>query len=720
MASQVGKKVSAELSKLKENVENSYQYFKPNYERYHTMRRFVFRSTLTDDEKSKLEELNRPPLEFNVLEAYISRLRGEFSKQEPSFCVRPAPDVGTVDPILVETIEGYLLSRLEESKSDSFEYKIYTDQLSGGFSVMKVWTEYENERTFNQSIKLGRVYDPTLCGFDPLARDPHKGDGEYCYEIFPIDREEFVRLYPNVDLSGLTNSKSLAGFDWYYKAGKKDILLFCNYYKKKKKKRKVVYIAPMGNIPAQSMFEEEYEDLVRQFEDARAVAQAPVITATRMSEITTICRYQFIENQIIKYEETDYKFLPLIFVDGNSIYLRESNEGSSTIQFTRPYIYNAVDTQRLKNVAGQTMANEIELMVTHKFKVPKEAIPEQYQEAYNNVQRASTLVYNAFDSNGTPIPPPEEVQRVPIPPEIPNTFAMADQTIQAILGSYDAALGINDNQLAGVAIVEAATQSNAAAMPYIVNFLAALNQAANIIIDLIPKYLNNPRMIPVIDSQKKATFRAINGFPATDGSKPIDMKYSPSTFNVTVTPGVNFEIQKNRSVQMLTMLGKTFPAVNQLINTQGLAILFDNLDFRGAEQLKGMAEDMMEQQQQQQQQGPPPNPAIMRLNLDQQKLQMDTQTKQQSLLLEAQQIKNDMMKMMMQYESDRNQDLVQLQKARTETAVHAATLDLQHKKQMHDQAMDAMDQTNKLIDSIGAVQQQQQQQPQQQQEQQNQ
>ena len=40
-----------------------------------------------------------------------------------------------------------------------------------------------------------------------------------------------------------------------------------------------------------------------------------------------------------------------------------------------------------------------------------------------------------------------------------------------MLGSYDASLAQNDQQLSGVAIVEAATISNGAAMPYVINYM---------------------------------------------------------------------------------------------------------------------------------------------------------------------------------------------------------------------------------------------------------
>ena len=66
-----------------------------------------------------------------------------------------------------------------------------------------------------------------------------------------------------------------------------------------------------------------------------------------------------------------------------------------------------------------------------------------------------------------------------------------DETIQAILGSYNTSIGVNINEASSLALQEAATQSNASGMPYIVNFLASLTQAYNIILDLIPKYNKN-------------------------------------------------------------------------------------------------------------------------------------------------------------------------------------------------------------------------------------
>ncbi len=497
---EIAKKYVEELPRLKKNVRNTYTYFQPNYKRFNEFRRFVFDSSLTDDDKLVLDALKKPKIEFNIGEAYISRLRGEFSKQQPSIVVT-ADDGAKVSSELIDTVENHLRHILFDANKNGCEYNVYTDILSGGFSAIKVTTEYAHSMSFNQVIKFDRVYDPTLVGFDPLARQPHKGDGRFCFELFPKSREEFEEEYPNIDLHGVDFTRNVDGFNWSYSNNQEEILLICDFYEKKKRRKKIVELVN-GHV----MTMDDYADFVERWNASGMIEQAPAIKGSpRWTDIETICRYRFIETKMLEYVETDFPALPLIFVDGNSILIREGTNQGSFIQMTRPYIYHLKGLQQLKNFAGQTLANELENLVQHKFKVAKESLPDEqsYLDAYTNIQLANTLVYKAFKDNDPKqaVPAPMEIQRVPPPSEVISTFTLVDQMAQSILGSYDASLGINDNQLSGTAIVEGATQSNAAAMPYIVGFLQALTQIANIVVQMIPKYYKTSRTIPIVNAE---------------------------------------------------------------------------------------------------------------------------------------------------------------------------------------------------------------------------
>ena len=79
--------VQKELNPIKDAITESHAYFVDNYKMWHGFRKFLYITSLTDADKAVLNELNKPQLEFNILESYVSRQKGEFSKQEPSIKV---------------------------------------------------------------------------------------------------------------------------------------------------------------------------------------------------------------------------------------------------------------------------------------------------------------------------------------------------------------------------------------------------------------------------------------------------------------------------------------------------------------------------------------------------------------------------------------------------------------------------------------------------------
>lgn len=658
----IARKHTSQLDKIKQSVEQAYTYFRPNYDRYHQFMRFVYKSTLTKDDIAVLATLGRPQIEFNMMEAYISRLRGEFSRMEPGFVIRAQDGFEDIDPQLISILEAHFRSILVDSDNDGFSYDVYTDLLVGGFSVVEVYTDYVSEMSMDQKICTQRVFDPTLCGFDPLARKSHKGDGNFCFQLFPKEADEVEREYGSNALKGLKYARSFSGFNWSYRAAKKDIVLLCQYDKKEFKKEKITKLSNGRTISIK-----HYEELVEMWNAAGHIEQPPVpIGKTRETMIETIDRYTFSGAELIKVEKTNFKMLPLIFFDGNSAVLRDNND-SSAEQMTRPYIYNVKDAQRLKNYAGQSLANELENTVEHKFIASVESIPEDYLDAYIDVQKPGTLLYNAFhDGNpDVPLAPPREIMRTPIPPQISETFQMSDNLIQGILGSYDAALGIQNNELSGVAIMQGAMHSNAAAMPYTVGFMKGLNRVCQQILDLIPKYYVTPRSLPIVQPDGSRTYQTIN--------KPGNpfMNYDAMSLDVKVEAGVNFAVQKQISLETIIQLMQTSEAFAAFINTKGLGILLDNIEIRGIEGLRQAAGQYMQEVQQQQAQA-------------QQMAQQEAQQQLDPKQVMAMQAQAEMAKVQQKKEAVATQAQVDLIKISTDDAVKNKQADIEMLKVMAD------------------------------------
>lgn len=583
------------LKELKQSVEEAREYFHDNVERYEKFSRFVFKTSIDDQEAATLADRGLPTIEFNILEAYISRLRGEFAKQQPSLTVRAADGVplSMLDKqfnATLEVVEAHLRAVFFDGANDMLEYNIYSDLLAGGFSVMKVYTDYVNEMSFEQNICVERAFDPTLCGFDALARTSHKGDGRFCYELYPMTKEEFKNRFGEFALKDIKFTRSLSGFDWSFQNEHEDIVLVCDYYEKQCKKETIIKLSN-----GHSVTEKEYEKILEKWNESGTIEQPPAPVKKRKTKIEKIVRYIFCESMMLDVTETDFKYLPLVFVDGNSVHLKE---GGSYAQVTRPYVYHAMGIQRLKNLAGQSLGNELENTIQHKFVVALESIPTDYQTAYQNVQKADTLIYNHFLDTNNPtvtLPPPREIVRTPIPPQISETFRMSDDMTQFILGSYDGAAGQNNGQMSGIAFARSAIQSNNASVPFIVGFIKGLNRVGQIYVDLMPKYYRTPRSLPVLLPDGKREYFEIN----KKGS--LYMNYDPHNLQIKVEAGVNFAMQKEIALETIISLSQASPTFAQFFNQYGLPVLLDNIDIRGIEDLKEKSEEFQQQIQQQQQ-----------------------------------------------------------------------------------------------------------------------
>jgi len=588
----IAKKHQEKLRDIKQNVEQSRQYFLHNIQRYKDFARLIYKSTLSNWDIDTLNELQKPTLEFNSLESYINRLVGEFLQHEPDI-IASAEDGVPVQLLneqffnTMELIEAYIREALQGKKSESTKVRIFKDMIVGGYSVGHIYTEYVNSMSFEQNICFERAYDPTMTGFDPLAVLPHKGDGRYCFQLIPKTRDEFAKEFGKALAEEMKCCKSVDGFSWGYQNElDEDIILVCDYYEKRSKRKSLVKLSN-----GDTMLKEHYPDYVRFINDGGLMIEPPQIIDERMTDIETIVRYRFCEKEVLDYTETNYDHLPLIFFDGNSAMIYESDVAQ---QMTKPYAYHAIGMQKLKNFAGQTVANEIENMKMGQWIISKETIPEDYEDSYTNPQRAQSIIYNEF-MDGDPdvrLTPPREVQRTPTPPIVLDTFAQADAIIQALLGSYDASQGhIGAQDLSGKAIELGAMQSQAASAPYMGGFIAGLERVANIMTNLIPKYYKTPRTMPVKLANGKREFVITN---VKNNDKSIMLNYDPNTINVKVDVGVNSSMQKQQALNTIVQLSQGSKTFAEFINSDGLEVLLENIDIRGQDELKKKGIEFME------------------------------------------------------------------------------------------------------------------------------
>lgn len=695
-----GHKSLETLEGLHKKIKRAHDYFDSNYKRFNNFMRFVCHTTLDADAVGKLNTMNRPQMEFNSLESIISKQCHEFINQTPSCVARISQSVPDMrrDREMVDTVkfvEAFAKGKIDNFKTNGMAYETIREMMIGGWSVWEIFTDYLSNMAFDQEIIVERSPYATMCFFDPLAKLSHKGDGSYCGKVCVYSKDDAELMFGKNLTTKMNNSQSFSGFNWSYTATREEFVLISEMYEKQKKRKKLLNLSN-----GDAMLKKDYEDFLQQWQDAGLIEQAPIIIDERMTEVEAICRYVLSDNEVLEEEELDYTDLPLVFFDGNSVHLVDSDGGNSK-QMTRPAIYHARSAQQLKNIAGQTTAYEIQNTMAHKLMMPLESIDKNYTEAITNFQVCNTVVYKAYhnDDPDKPIPAPTIIGRPQVPQIITQTFAEADRVIQGCLGVYDNQM-VNQKDPSGKAIMQASIEGSGSFSPYVRGYVQGLNRVLQIMVNMIPKYYKTPRSVPVIGPDGKRTYRTINkqsqesqmtGQQA-DQEPPIYMNYRPGDFNIELEPGVNCEAQKQIALDQLRGFAQMSPQFAEFITEYAMENILDNMDLRGVDELKLNAREFMQMKKQMRQEAiknKPKDPVESLERIEMAKVQQKSQQTEQDgliktaqLALDEQKLEIEAMTAIAELKQEDKKIAVQREKVNAEKARTAIDASLKHRSHM--------------------------------------
>jgi hypothetical protein len=134
--------------------------------------------------------------------------------------------------------------------------------------------------------------------------------------------------------------------------------------------------------------------------------------------------------------------------------------------------------------------------------------------------------------------------------------------MKAATGIYDAALGAKSNETSGVAIARRDAQGDTATYVYIDNMEGAIAQTGRVLIDLIPHYYDDSRVIRILgEDEEIEKFVAINQI-MPDGKAWNDV--TRGKYDVIVSTGPAYATKRAEAADRLTDLVARFPALQQI------------------------------------------------------------------------------------------------------------------------------------------------------------
>lgn len=518
----------------------------------------------------------KPVLTVNKTRIHCLQIINDAKQNKPGIVVHPTTNEATYEAAHV--YEDVVRHIEYESKAQQAYDKASENQVFGGLGFCKVTTDYVSPTSFDQSIRIGGVNDPTSIYMDPDAKETDRSDSEYAFEFDDMSVEKFRRDNPgHEDALNATPLETGTGYDTWLD---RDHVRVANYWRKTHKRVTLVSVVDPNTGERRSAQKNTISP-----ELLKAIKADPVWDyRERESDIVTVECIRIAGHSIVNRYIWPGKYIPIVPCIGEEVLVEGQLDFKGHVRYLK-------DPQRMYNYNTSASVEFGALQTKIPFLGPAEAF-EGYEEYYAsaNLQNLGFLPFKHKDDQNNPIPAPERVQ----PPTASAAFLEGMKTAQEEMmmasGQYQSQMGENENAKSGKAIAERQRQGDNATYHFVDNHAIMVRQIGRIVVDLIPKIYDTTRIMRirgddgilkniVIDPQaQQAVQKQID-----QGRKEAEIIFNPGVgeFDVEVDIGPSYATRRqeawNAIVQILSQSPQLVPIVGDL--------LFQNADFPGAEEI---------------------------------------------------------------------------------------------------------------------------------------
>jgi hypothetical protein len=520
----------------------------------------------------------RPCLTINKMKTFVHQITNDQRQNRPSINISPVGDKG--DPETAKMLKG-LIRQIERSCNADVAYDTAFDNaVSNGWGYWRILTDYEDEDTFDQVIKISRIKNPFRVYLDPDSEEPDGSDAKWGFITDLITREEFKEQWP--DANQFAWEEGGLG-DEYKLWSTASHIRIAEYFCFENETRKLVALSS-GHIG----FEDELDDSIK----AEIKANPDLIVNEREVHEKKIKWYKLTAHDIL--EENDWlgKWIPIVKVIGDEVDI----EGKTTLA---GIIRDAKDSQRMYNF-WVTSETELIALAPKAPWIMEEGQVEGHEQRWKDANTKSLpyLLYKGVSLAGKPAPPPQRQQFAGPPAGVVQAKISAAQDMQATTGiRFDATLQERNYDESGKALRELKRVGDLGNFHYVDNLSRSLKHTGRILVDLIPKIYDTPRVVTILredSSEERVKIDPSLGTPHAQTQAPdgrMQRLYNPKLgdYDVAVTVGPSFATKRAEAADSMLMFMKAVPQAGQLIAD----LIAKNMDWPGAEEISARLQSIL-------------------------------------------------------------------------------------------------------------------------------
>jgi hypothetical protein len=514
----------------------------------------------------------RPCLTINKLPQHVRQVTNEQRQNRPNGKVIPADD--NADVQVAEIFNG-VVRHIEYMSDADVAYDTACDnQVTYGEGYIRLLTEYCNDDTFDQDIKIGRVRNAFSVYMDPTIQDPCGSDAEWCFITEDILKSEYERLFPDATPISTLYSQGVGDqgiSSWLQEDTIRIAEYFYNVYDSE-----TLHLYPnnqtaKANSPEDKQLKEMYGKPLR----------------TRKVDRKKVMWMKTNGFDILDEREWSGKYIPVVRVIGNEWEV----DGQIYIS---GLVRNAKDAQRMYNYWTSQEAEMLALAP----KAPFIGYGGQFEGYENQWKTANTTNWpylevnpDVTDGAGGVLPLPMRAQ-----PPLPQTGLIqakmgAGEDIKATTGQYDASLGQQGNERSAKAIVAREKQGDVGTYHYVDNLARAIRYITRQIVDMIPKIYDTQRIARIIGADGEVSMvkmdptqpEPVREIRDQETGGLIEKIYNPGvgTYDVMVTTGPGYMTKRQEALDAMSQILQSNP---QLWAVAG-DLFIKNMDWPGAQEM---------------------------------------------------------------------------------------------------------------------------------------
>lgn len=423
---------------------------------------------------------NRPAMTINKVRQHNLQIINDARQNKTAIKI-----VATGDGATYESAQVYsAICRHIEYISNA--QQIYTTatrfQVQGGIGYWRLETDWADDESFDQEIFIRPVKNPLSIYLDPDILEADGSDARFAFVFEEMAPDEFKVLYP--DYAHIADRAPLGQDDDWCRS---DCIRVAEYWRK-------------SDVP----------DWLVAYEEGRDEATgAPLMKIERASEMppgkmellmklpttqrrrltgSKVERFKIAGDEVIAKTLWLGRYIPIVRVPGEETRIDGQLDRKG---HTRAML----DAQRNYNFWTSEAASQVALQAKVPYMAPIAAI-SGYETVWANANTSNPAIlpYKHLDEDGKEIPKPERTQ----PPVMASGYIQGMQIAQEELrmasGQYQAEMGAPGNEKSGVAITARQRQADNATYHYVDHLAMAIRFTGKILLDLIPKVYDTPRV----------------------------------------------------------------------------------------------------------------------------------------------------------------------------------------------------------------------------------